>query len=119
MKKALIFLALAAILSVFSSASSINTIITRTSGKIKCTVYLNDVDNGSIIVVSAFKDGRLFNNQFVTVTKKTEEIFVDSDTNEIRVFVFEGIDTLKPVTAEEKVEIKLDSVTDPDWSDWV
>ena len=110
----------ALLLSVFATAASTSTVLTRTCGKIKCTVMLDEVPAGSVIVVSAFKDGVVDECFFRTVTnEKTEEFSVDGDTNEVRVFVFEDMTSISPVTPCERIEIKMDSVTDPDWSDWI
>lgn len=107
-------------LSIFTSASSTKTVLTRTSGKIKCEISLEDIEKGSVIVVTSFKNGRVDASQFKNVTSNSKETFyVDNNTKEIRVFVFESITSITPVTEGEFIEVKLDSITDPDWSEWV
>ena len=102
------------------SAASTNTIFTRSDEKIKCSVCLNDIPEGSVIILTPFKNGRCGISQLKTVSEnKTETFFIETDTKEVRVYVFEDISSIAPLTEGEKIEVKLDSITDEDWSEWV
>lgn len=108
------------VLSVFASAASTNTIITRIDGKIKCSVYLEDISKDSIIAVSSFINGRYSASLLRVVTDKSlETFFIDRETNEITVLVFEDITAINPVTKGERIEVKYDSIIDDEWSDWI
>ena len=43
------------VLSVFASASSTDTILTRSNEKIKCSVYFENIPEGSVIVLTHLK----------------------------------------------------------------
>ena len=108
------------VLSVFTSASSTDTILTRSNEKIKCSVYFENVPEGSVIVLTPFENGRCGISQFKTVSdKKSETFFINSGTKEVRIFVFDNISSISPLTEGEKIEVKLDSLIDDEWSEWV
>ena len=82
------------------------TAVIKQSSNVFCNVSLVEIPKASILWVAGFKDGRLVCNENRSVTSDTESFTFVDKLDEIRVFVFEDITSIKPITECEIILVE-------------
>ena len=95
----------AVLYAVWESVCSTTTTATKYPAYTLCTVSLSDIPNGNTLIVAAYKDGRLAYCEPRTVTQDSETFEIIENVDTVKVFVFEEIETLKPLTKCETIEL--------------
>lgn len=95
----------AVLYAVWKAVCSTTTTATKYPAYTLCTVSLSDIPNGSTLLVAAYKDRRLAYCEPRTVTQDSETFEIIANVDTVKVFVFEEIDTLKPLTKCETIEL--------------
>lgn len=113
LKIVLVAILLSLSLSVLALAASTNTSYEVNPENITVTVALEDVSEGSQIIISLIEGNRIKSIQMKPVSSLTETFNISSETESVKIFVLKD-NTLSPLTEGEEMLID-----DEDrWSDW-